>query len=235
MVGLPVVPGALLTLSGPRSRNAPRGSPSLKNEVLADWFLCRKPDPTHRKKPRHGSGAKLSIMRGLAGEAANPPLKHRAAQLVSMSETSTQDRSNKSPAREGAGLSLRIGMGPAAGFDEANGISGKPTDQRGRRIIGCARRRPHEKAPPGSGAKFRRQGDLPPPSSPAENDTHQEQGSASAASHGRNAEPSRWFLCRMADPSRKEKAPPVRERGSGGRIVSRQRACRRAEPASRAR
>ena len=42
----------------------------------------------HKKPRQRGGGAKLvhSIVDGLADEAANPRLKHRAAQLVSMSE-----------------------------------------------------------------------------------------------------------------------------------------------------
>ena len=54
------------------------------------------------EKAPPGSGAKLSIMHGLAGEAANPRLKHRAAQLV-LCRKPHPARKQK-PRHRGAGL-----------------------------------------------------------------------------------------------------------------------------------
>ena len=84
-------------------------------------------------------------------------------------------------------------------------------DQQARSINGAAGRlvaqrvRATEKAPPiGSGAKFARSSlpkELAAYRRAQQRTTRWKWGSASAASHGRNAEPSRWFLCRAADPS----------------------------------
>ena len=59
---------------------------------------------------------------------------------------------------------------------------------------------PQKKARHGSGAKFARQRGCRVPSAEQRNDTP-ERGPTSAASHGRNAEPRNWFLCRQSDES----------------------------------
>ena len=69
----------------------PSRSPTSPLHQRARWRLVAQRPPATEEAPP-GSGAKLSIMHGLAGEAANPRPKHRAAQLVSMSGNPTQDR-----------------------------------------------------------------------------------------------------------------------------------------------